>query len=57
MQSPALDQLPESIETNRLVVRVARPGDGAMFNAAIVESREQLKQWLGWVYPLGGVSC
>ncbi|MCR2829480.1 GNAT family N-acetyltransferase [Acidithiobacillus ferrooxidans] len=51
MQSPALDQLPESIETNRLVVRVARPGDGAMFNAAIVESCEQLKQWLGWVYP------
>ena len=51
MQPVPLDQLPESLETDRLLVRVARPGDGAMFNAAIVESCEQLKPWLGWVYP------
>lgn len=47
----AIDQLPESIETARLLVRVARPGDGPMFNEAIVESCEDLKHWLGWVYP------
>ncbi len=43
------NQLPESINTPRLLVRVARPGDGPLFNAAIVESCEQLKPWLGWV--------
>lgn len=47
-----IDQLPESIETNRLLVRVARPGDGLMFNDAILESEDQLKRWLGWVNPL-----
>lgn len=50
MQS-SYNQLPESLETDRLLVRVARPGDGAIFNAAIVESCELLKPWLGWVYP------
>lgn len=45
------DQLPEHIETERLLVRVARPGDGPMFNAAIVESLPALSPWLGWVTP------
>ena len=43
--------LPEILETERLVVRVARPGDGPMLNRAILESREELKRWLGWVTP------
>lgn len=51
MPFPVRDQFPESLETDRLLVRVARPGDGQMFNTAIVESCEQLKQWLGWVDP------
>lgn len=51
MPFPVRDQFPESLETDRLLVRVARPGDGQMFNTAIVESSEQLKQWLGWVDP------
>lgn len=45
------DQLPEQLQTDRLLVRVARPGDGAMFNQAILESREELAPWLGWVTP------
>lgn len=52
MHRSSLDQLPESIETTRLLIRVARPGDGALFNEAVVESCEQLKPWLSWVYPL-----
>lgn len=44
-------QFPEEIESARLIVRVARPGDGAMFNRAIVQSSEHLKPWLGWAYP------
>jgi len=43
--------LPEQIETERLIVRVARPGDGSVFNAAIHESLERLSPWLAWVTP------
>ncbi|MCP5560369.1 MAG: GNAT family N-acetyltransferase [Verrucomicrobiaceae bacterium] len=48
---PTKDQLPEQIETERLIIRVARPGDGPMFNEAVLESLETLKPWLGWVTP------
>jgi RimJ/RimL family protein N-acetyltransferase len=43
--------LPEQIETERLIVRVARPGDGSAFNTAICESLERLSPWLAWVTP------
>ncbi|MQR01612.1 GNAT family N-acetyltransferase [Glaciimonas soli] len=49
------DSLPEEIHTKRLLIRVARPSDGAMFNQAIVESAGQLKDWLGWVTPVPGI--
>lgn len=47
--------LPEQIESDRLVIRVARPGDGVMFNAAVVESLDRLAPWLGWVTPVPSV--
>ncbi len=43
--------LPEQIESERLVIRVARPGDGPVFNAAIHASLDRLAPWLGWVTP------
>lgn len=43
--------LPERIETERLVIGVARPGNGECFNEAILESIEELSPWLGWVTP------
>ena len=43
--------LPEQIESARLLIRVARPGDGPAFNAAILESQAELAPWLGWVSP------
>ncbi|MFC3701915.1 GNAT family N-acetyltransferase [Reinekea marina] len=46
-----MTHLPELIETERMIVRVAQPGDGASFNKAILESIEHLKDWLGWVTP------
>lgn len=52
----ARDLLPERIESERLVIRVARPGDGALFNAAIAASHAELAPWLGWVSPLPGVA-
>lgn len=46
------ESLPEQIESARLIIRVARPGDGPIFNAAILESLERLSPWLGWVTPV-----
>ncbi len=40
--------LPETLETERLVVRVAKPGDGKVFNEAILESLAELGMWLAW---------
>lgn len=45
------DLLPESLESPRLLIRVARPGDGPVFNDAIVSSLAELAPWLGWVTP------
>lgn len=42
---------PEQIETERLVIRVKRPGDGLVFNTAICESLGRLSPWLAWVTP------
>ncbi|WP_338845448.1 GNAT family protein [Massilia sp. W12] len=44
--------LPEQIESERLLIRVARPGDGQIFNQAIHASAAKLAPWLGWVTPL-----
>jgi RimJ/RimL family protein N-acetyltransferase len=43
--------LPEQIDTERLIIRVARPGDGSVFHAAIHESLDRLSPWLTWVTP------
>ena len=48
---PLLNELPESLETPRLLIRVARPGDGPVFNQAVLESLPELSPWLGWVTP------
>ncbi len=46
-----LDRLPETLHSDRLLIRVARPGDGAMLAEAIAESHADLAPWLGWVSP------
>lgn len=43
--------LPDRIESERLIIRVAQAGDGAVLNAAILESYERLSPWLAWVSP------
>src|SRR4051794_29499719 len=35
------------IETERITIRSPLPGDGAVFNAAIIETLPALQQWLG----------
>ena len=46
---PFVDRLPETLHSGRLLIRVARPGDGAMLCEAIAESQADLAPWLGWV--------
>ena len=48
----ASDRLPALLQTDRLIVRAARPGDGAMLHEAVVESQAELAPWLPWVTPL-----
>lgn len=43
---------PATLETERLTIRKPQPGDGAAFNAAILESLEDLQEWLG-IYKEG----
>jgi RimJ/RimL family protein N-acetyltransferase len=38
---------PATIETPRLTIRSPQPGDGPAFNAAILESLDGLRTWLG----------
>jgi RimJ/RimL family protein N-acetyltransferase len=45
---PAPNTLPEQLLTERLLIRVAMPGDGQVYNAAVVESLPELAPWLQW---------
>ena len=46
-----VDHLPEQLQSKRLLIRVARPGDGPMLSDAIADSHAELAPWLGWVTP------
>lgn len=45
---PLLIDLPEQIETPRLILRPPRAGEGAAINAAIRESLAELAPWMPW---------
>lgn len=47
-QTSILIDLPEVFETERLMVRAPRWGDGAVLNAAILESLDELRPWMPW---------
>ena len=44
--------IPETIETERLLLRSPLPGDGAEVNAAIQETFEELHLWMDWAQRL-----
>ncbi|MEJ2289202.1 MAG: GNAT family N-acetyltransferase [Deinococcales bacterium] len=46
--SPILLDFPEALETERLIVRAPRWGDGAAVGAAVRESLDELRPWLSW---------
>ncbi len=46
IDKPILLDFPESFETERLLLRAPRVGDGAVMNPALIESIDNLKRWL-----------
>ena len=48
MPSPILRDIPEEFETERLIIRVPRPGDGPGLNAAVIETFDELALWMPW---------
>ncbi|MBS0446490.1 MAG: GNAT family N-acetyltransferase [Proteobacteria bacterium] len=45
---PLLIDFPERIETDRLILRSARPGDGPAVNAAVLETLDDLRPYMPW---------
>jgi RimJ/RimL family protein N-acetyltransferase len=52
---PLLIDVPERIDTERLVLRVPRRGDGAAVNAAVAASLGELQPWLPWAGAMPSV--
>lgn len=52
MTDPVLIEVPEKIETQRLLLLAPRPGVGPALNEAIIETQEQLKRWMPWAQQL-----
>lgn len=46
--NPLLLDVPESIESERLIIRAPRTGDGVAVNAAVRESIAELRTWMPW---------
>jgi RimJ/RimL family protein N-acetyltransferase len=48
MEAKVRPAFPEQIETERLLIRAPREGDGAEINAAIRETYADLHEWMDW---------
>lgn len=47
-RDPILLDIPESFESERLIIRAPQWGDGEAVHEAIKESIEALRRWLPW---------
>lgn len=45
---PLMIELPPLLQSERLLLRAPRAGDGAALNEAVVQSLDELKPWLPW---------
>jgi RimJ/RimL family protein N-acetyltransferase len=50
--NPLLLDFPEEFESERLLVRAPRVGDGVELNALVHTSVEELRPWMPWVTPV-----
>lgn len=46
--NPILLDFPDRFESERLIIRAPRAGDGSALNAGVVESLPELRPWLPW---------
>lgn len=51
MVAPILLDLPDAFESERLLIRAPRPGDGAAIDEAVRETLGPLRQWMEWALP------
>lgn len=51
IEHPILLDFPDQFETERLILRPPKPGDGPAMNTAIHESLDALRPWLPWADP------
>ncbi|NWG15214.1 MAG: GNAT family N-acetyltransferase [Chloroflexi bacterium] len=49
--NPILLDFPDHFETERLLIRAPRPGDGPAMNTAVLESLDHLRPWMPWAHP------
>lgn len=54
-EKPILIDLPLPIETERLILRDPRPGDGAAINEAKIETWDMIHQWMPWAKEMTSV--
>ncbi len=50
MTEPILRDVPDRFESERLLIRMPLPGDGAEVHAAIAESLDELRPWMPWAH-------
>jgi RimJ/RimL family protein N-acetyltransferase len=46
--NPILLNFPDAFETERLLIRAPRPGDGHALTEAVIESMNHLRPWMPW---------
>ena len=52
IENPIMLDFPDSFETERLIIRAPRAGDGQAVNDAVRESHEHLKPWMPWAQTI-----
>jgi RimJ/RimL family protein N-acetyltransferase len=52
IENPIMLDFPDSFETERLIIRAPRAGDGTAVNDAVRESHEHLKPWMPWAQTI-----
>ncbi len=52
---PVLIEVPERLETPRLLLLAPRPGLGPILNRAVLEAQEHLKPWMPWAHETPSV--
>lgn len=51
MTDPLLLDFPDQFETERLLIRAPRPGDGPAIHEAVLETLDELRRWMDWAVP------